>query len=967
MPSLQNEHGFQVCANVDAPFSALRVNLPPPEDIEVANRYVFSLVISLVGHLVDRGEAARMTFDKALTLFAGEEQQRQLVVIDQLEEALTLDPNDRQGQRELFKQLGTALRRDRRWALLAIREDYLGGLDRYRRFFPNELRTTFRLDFLDGDAALRAIQLPAQEFGVTFTDEAAHQLVSDLRRERAVSATPTRAEREDPPASGSVPGGTGEATDTTTGDSDSTPAPADPIIEEAIVYPYVEPVLLQVVCNNLWRILTEERKAAFTTIEASDLDQVRPYSRSLSNYYRAALRDAAGDDADVERAIRVWIERELVTGQKTRRPTRSLPPVEHARSVVGKLQHHYLIRDDPRPGGVFFELSHDMLVQTIVDDNNAWRRSNLKPWQIMAEEWSVSGGDIGFLLTGPAFHAAREEARRTTLGPVETDYLAASHRADADRRRRRRWAGLLIALLIVALVGAGYLWYRAEVAAEEARVAAAAAASRAYAAKAVDFVTDDPLRAIALAERGLDSARTAEAEDALRQAMSQNVPAAVLTHGGDVVSAAFSPSGDRLVTSSSDHTVRIWDSTTGKQLDLRRFDGGVQDARFSPDGKSVLALIAAGVLTIFQPDEPGGVKVLASDVGYPVAFDGGGSRVAVTDFEYALRIFDPISGNQVLPPLAGNEDTINAIEFSGDGRQVATAGQDGTARVWDASTGVLVASLAGHADGVTQVAFRADRRAIATGDGQGTVRIWPLQGNNLAPPLVIPKAQQDGSARVAFNRAGQLLAYGDRSPRIFDSTRRVDQGVRRAPRLGHRRTVHREWRTDGHRVPGRDRPGVGRRQWTGAGNAAKYRRECLRGGCHAGRGHRRGDQRHHRRALPAGPAARRAAPALRRTRLDAGSDVPAGRHGRGRSWPGRSGDRVGCREQRGHRRAHRPERPDTSHRRRHPRHLHRCGRQRRHGLGVGLATGHGRGTTKSDGDLRRRALRSDRGNPGGRR
>ena len=158
-----------------------------------------------------------MTFDKALTLFAGEEQQRQLVVIDQLEEALTLDPNDRQGQRELFKQLGTALRRDRRWALLAIREDYLGGLDRYRQFFPNELRTTFRLDFLDEDAALRAIQLPAQEFGVTFTDEAAHQLVSDLRRVRAVSATPDPRRARGPARIRLRPGRLpARATDTTT-------------------------------------------------------------------------------------------------------------------------------------------------------------------------------------------------------------------------------------------------------------------------------------------------------------------------------------------------------------------------------------------------------------------------------------------------------------------------------------------------------------------------------------------------------------------------------------------------------------------------------------------------------------------------------------------------------------------------------------------------------------------------------
>jgi WD40 repeat protein len=770
MPSL-HELGFQVCANVDTPFSALRVNLPPPDDVEVANRYVFSLVISLVGHLVERHEAARMTFDRALTLFAGGEQQRQLVVIDQLEEALTLDPNDRQGQREFFKQLGTALRRDRRWALLAIREDYLGGLDRYRQFFPNELRTTFRLDFLDEDAALRAVQLPAEQFGVTFTDEAAHQLVSDLRRVRAISATPpTRVEREDPPTSGPAKGGTAESTITKTTVPASAAAHADPIVEDATVYPYVEPVLLQVVCSSLWRILKEERKAAFTAIEASDLDEVRPYSRSLSNYYRAALREAAGDDVDVERAIRAWIERELLTSQKTRRPTRSLPPIPNARDVVGKLQRHYLVRDDPRPGGVFFELSHDMLVQTIVDDNSAWRRSNLRPWQIMAEEWSLSR-DSGFLLVGPAFHVACEEARRTALSPAESDYLAASERADADRRRRRRRTSLLMILLIVALVGAGSQWYRARVAAEDARKAAGEAASRAYAAKAADFVTDDPLRAIALADRGLDSAPTAEAEDALRQAMSQNVPTAVLAHAGDVVSTAFSPSGDRLVTSSSDQTVRIWDSATGRQLDLRRFEGGAQDARFSPDGKSVLVLTNRGALTVFQPDKPGGVKELAGDVSSPITFNADGSRVAVTDTDYAVRILDPVNGTPVLRPLTGNADAINAIEFSSDGQLVATAGQDGTARVWGVATGALVAAFPGHSSGVTQVAFRADGGAIATGDGTGTARLWALRDDHsAAPPVVTLQPQQNSSARVAFDRAGQLLAYGDRSPRLFDGT-----------------------------------------------------------------------------------------------------------------------------------------------------------------------------------------------------
>ena len=228
------EH-LQVCATTEPRFSALRVNLPPPEGLDVRNRYVFSLVNALVGDQLDRRDAATMSIEEALTLFAGDADARQLVVLDQLEEALTLDPNDRLGQEEFFRQLGNALRSGRRWALLSVRDDYLGSLDRYRRFFPNELRSTFRLDFIDAAAAVRAVQGPAKKEHVEFTDAAARRLVADLRRVRAAPA------------------------------AIATDAAAEVLVEEARLYPYVEPVLLQVVCNNLWRILS--KKPGFRTIE----------------------------------------------------------------------------------------------------------------------------------------------------------------------------------------------------------------------------------------------------------------------------------------------------------------------------------------------------------------------------------------------------------------------------------------------------------------------------------------------------------------------------------------------------------------------------------------------------------------------------------------------------------------------------------------------------------------------------
>ena len=192
VPELSKQD-FQICGNyVEAApgatgprFSALRVNLPPPTYLRVANPYVFSVVNGLVGHLVEKPEAATMatmTIEKALDLYAYEEDpnHRQMIVIDQLEDILRLNPADIEGQKEFFIQLGICLRRGHRWALLAMREDYMGGLARFKRYFPNELRATYRLDFLDAEEAIAAVQKPAAECGVTFDDDAVRQLIADL-------------------------------------------------------------------------------------------------------------------------------------------------------------------------------------------------------------------------------------------------------------------------------------------------------------------------------------------------------------------------------------------------------------------------------------------------------------------------------------------------------------------------------------------------------------------------------------------------------------------------------------------------------------------------------------------------------------------------------------------------------------------------------------------------------------------
>ena len=84
----------------------------------------------------------------------------QLLIFDQFEEIVTLDPTDQAGKAAFFAQLGAALRDRNRWALISLREDYVAALDPYLRHIPTRLSNRFRLDLLGVSSARQAIQQP---------------------------------------------------------------------------------------------------------------------------------------------------------------------------------------------------------------------------------------------------------------------------------------------------------------------------------------------------------------------------------------------------------------------------------------------------------------------------------------------------------------------------------------------------------------------------------------------------------------------------------------------------------------------------------------------------------------------------------------------------------------------------------------------------------------------------------------
>jgi WD40 repeat protein/class 3 adenylate cyclase len=233
-------------------------------------------------------------------------------------------------------------------------------------------------------------------------------------------------------------------------------------------------------------------------------------------------------------------------------------------------------------------------------------------------------------------------------------------------------------------------------------------------------------------------------------------------HDADLNQVAFSSDGAMLATTGDDGTAKVWDPESGQELgSLEGPEGPVLGPSFSPDG----ALAAAAWLdedTVRVWEVATGRTVHEIDAvpaPFATAFSPDGERLAIGGLDDSVAVVVDVRSGEEMLSLEGHEQHLQDVDWSPDGKWIATSSFDATVGIWDARTGDLRFSLF-HDGPVVVSDWSPDGGRLVTGGSKATV--WEI--TEAGGERLFSLSAQDTSSGVqgvAFSPDGNRVLTGD--------------------------------------------------------------------------------------------------------------------------------------------------------------------------------------------------------------
>ncbi len=202
------------------------------------------------------------------------------------------------------------------------------------------------------------------------------------------------------------------------------------------------------------------------------------------------------------------------------------------------------------------------------------------------------------------------------------------------------------------------------------------------------------------------------------------------------------------------------------------------------DPSSVLAAeMAVGALGGWNRDLP--ITILEGHTNelYSAQFNPTGTRIVTASVDGTARLWDVTTG-QMLVTLTGHTGRVSSAEFNLDGTRILTGSYDNTARVWDSTTGQTLTTFVGHEGALVHAHFSPDGTRIVTASpADKSARVWDARSGNA---LVTLAGYTNMCITAQFSPDGtRIVTAGDGTAHVWDAV----TGKVLATLAGHKRSL----------------------------------------------------------------------------------------------------------------------------------------------------------------------------------
>ena len=244
---------------------------------------------------------------------------------------------------------------------------------------------------------------------------------------------------------------------------------------------------------------------------------------------------------------------------------------------------------------------------------------------------------------------------------------------------------------------------------------------------------------------------------------------APLIHDATLVSARFSPDAKRLAVATTSGHVAVWDlelpgpgtipvtaapvlrSGTPRPL-AGRHDGVVWMAEFSPDGRQLVTASSDHTARLWDTDSGLLVRQFRHEKAvYVAAFRPGTRHLFTGSADRSARLWDRDTGHPVGEPM-GHPGGVWYASFSRDGSRLLTGDDAGYARLWAADTGLPLNGWVRQGTSLKRARLSGDARfAVISSVDQG-LKIWrPLLTTGAAPAWLPDLAEAVAGRRLTVD------------------------------------------------------------------------------------------------------------------------------------------------------------------------------------------------------------------------